>query len=412
MKVEAEIPRLKKITIDVDEESTVGQLKKKLCEELSLEHSLTTILHGGKPIPEGEQLKNLPEGKLKFELDYLWSRQTLIWGLEGQKLLREAKVFIAGAGALGNETAKNLALMGVGRITIADHDTVETSNLSRCVFFDRNDVGGFKASTLAHKLEKKFPYVEFKAYNMRVEEVPDEEILTSNVLISGLDNLASRAYMTSLANRYNIPLVDGGMAGNLCRIQSFTPGQSPCPICMIPVLDYGQLTGLRNPCSAPLEEATTPSLMTATSLVSAVQSSEAVKLILMGDKNLREKLSLHPLEGVLIIDLQFNRFSLMPLKKNPNCFICGVRGIAKDHVRVFELNFNGQPVPYRLLIEKIKEILETVEEPHLYERKNGGYINLVKNQIRGEERINTGSYIHVIFKNKSDQYKEAIIKLM
>ncbi|MEM2963873.1 MAG: ThiF family adenylyltransferase, partial [Candidatus Bathyarchaeia archaeon] len=372
MKVEVEIPRLKKIIIDVDEESTVEQLKKRLCEELSLESSLTTILQGGKPIPEGQQLKNQNEGK--FELDYLWSRQALIWGLEGQKLLRESKVFIAGAGALGNETAKNLALMGVGHITIADHDKVETSNLSRCVFFDKKDVGKFKAHTLAQKLGKKFPYVKFKAYNMRVEEVPEEEFLSSNVLISGLDNLTSRAYMASLANRYNIPLVDGGMVGNLCRVQIFSPGQSPCPICMVPVLDYGQLTGLRNPCSAPLEDTTIPSFITATSLVSAVQSSEAVKLILKGANSLREDLNLRPLEGVLIIDLQFNRFSLMPLKKNPNCFVCGARGIAKNHVRILELNFNGQPVPYRLLIEKIKEKLEA-EELHLYERKNGRYIN-------------------------------------
>lgn len=410
MKVEVEIPRLKKITLNVDEEATVEQLKKTLCDQLSLEHSLTTMLQGGKPLREGERLKNLPEGK--FKLDYIWSRQALIWGLEGQKLLREAKAFIAGAGALGNETSKNLALMGVGRLTIADHDRVETSNLSRCVFFDRKDVGKFKAYTLARKLERKFPHAEFKAYNMRVEEVPEEEILSSNVLISGLDNLASRAYLSSLANRYNIPLVDGGMVGNLCRVQSFNPGESPCPVCMVPILDYGQLTGLRNPCTAPLEETVNPSLITATSLVSAVISSEAVKLILMRGKGLREKLPLQPMEGVLIVDLQFNRFTVMPLKKNPNCFICGVRGIAKNHVKVLELDFNGQPVPTRLLIEKVKEKLKTAEDPHLYVRKNGCYINLVKNKPEDEKRINTGSYIHVIFKNEVDEYKEAIIKLV
>jgi len=48
-----------------------------------------------------------------------------------QELLSRSKVVVVGAGALGNEILKNLALLGIGGILIVDVDQVETSNLSR-----------------------------------------------------------------------------------------------------------------------------------------------------------------------------------------------------------------------------------------------------------------------------------------
>lgn len=48
-----------------------------------------------------------------------------------QQRLARARVLVVGAGALGNEVLKNLALLGVGRIYIVDFDQVEMSNLSR-----------------------------------------------------------------------------------------------------------------------------------------------------------------------------------------------------------------------------------------------------------------------------------------
>src|SRR5258707_3325621 len=62
-----------------------------------------------------------------------------------QERLSAARVLVVGAGALGNEVLKNLALLGVGTVYVIDLDTIETSNLSRSVLFRAEDGGQSKA---------------------------------------------------------------------------------------------------------------------------------------------------------------------------------------------------------------------------------------------------------------------------
>ncbi|MDB5324887.1 MAG: UBA/THIF-type binding protein, partial [Phycisphaerales bacterium] len=82
------------------------------------------------------------------EQDGRFDRFKLI-GWWDQRRLSEAKVLVIGAGALGNEIIKNLALLGVGHVVIADKDTIENSNLSRSVLYRADDTGQMKATTAA-----------------------------------------------------------------------------------------------------------------------------------------------------------------------------------------------------------------------------------------------------------------------
>src|SRR4051794_34828877 len=68
-----------------------------------------------------------------------------------QERLAAAKVLVVGAGALGNEVLKNIALLGVGTTYLIDFDTVETSNLSRSVLFRHGDGGRPKAEVAAER---------------------------------------------------------------------------------------------------------------------------------------------------------------------------------------------------------------------------------------------------------------------
>ena len=60
-----------------------------------------------------------------------YSRQILLFGEEGQEKLKAAKVFVAGAGGLGSPVSTYLAIAGIGKIILADFDTVDSTNLNR-----------------------------------------------------------------------------------------------------------------------------------------------------------------------------------------------------------------------------------------------------------------------------------------
>jgi len=80
-----------------------------------------------------------------------------------QQRLRSARVLVIGAGALGNEIIKNLALLGVGNVVIADKDTIENSNLSRSVLYREADAGRSKAVVAAAAARDIYPAINATA---------------------------------------------------------------------------------------------------------------------------------------------------------------------------------------------------------------------------------------------------------
>src|SRR5262245_54229459 len=77
-----------------------------------------------------------------------------------QELLARSHVLVIGAGALGNEVVKNLALLGVGHVVVVDMDSVETSNLSRSVLFREGDEGKAKATCAALAARGIYPGID------------------------------------------------------------------------------------------------------------------------------------------------------------------------------------------------------------------------------------------------------------
>src|SRR3954463_8917044 len=74
-----------------------------------------------------------------------------------QELVRAARILVVGAGALGNEVIKNLALLGVGHVIVADMDHVELSNPSRSILFRSEDEGRSKADCAARAARTIYP---------------------------------------------------------------------------------------------------------------------------------------------------------------------------------------------------------------------------------------------------------------
>lgn len=74
-----------------------------------------------------------------------------------QEKLKKAKILVIGAGALGNEIIKNLALLGIGNLFIVDMDSIENSNLSRSVLYRAKDNGYGKAQTASLTAKEIYP---------------------------------------------------------------------------------------------------------------------------------------------------------------------------------------------------------------------------------------------------------------
>ena len=200
-----------------------------------------------------------------------------------QKKLQAARVLVIGAGALGNEILKNLALLGFERIVVVDLDRIEESNLSRAILFSGEDVGSFKAEAAARSLKKIAP-------QMRVRPIVANAVQSSglglfawsDVIIAGLDNREARLWINRCAWKMNRPWIDGAIEGINGVARAFVAGQAPCYECTLGETDW-KLLEQRMSCNLLLREANTEGKVATTptisSVIAGIEVQEAVKLL-------------------------------------------------------------------------------------------------------------------------------------
>ncbi len=113
-----------------------------------------------------------------------------------QSLLTAARVLVVGAGALGNEVIKNLALLGVGNLIIADMDRVEESNLSRSILFRPEDEGEFKATAAARASRQIYPgMTAVAAVGNVLSDIGLGYFRWAQVVVGALDNREARVFV-------------------------------------------------------------------------------------------------------------------------------------------------------------------------------------------------------------------------
>ena len=200
-----------------------------------------------------------------------------------QKKLQSARVLVVGAGALGNEILKNLALLGFERIVVVDLDKIEESNLSRTILYRSGDVGSYKAEAAARSVLTLAPNVKVKPLVANVVQDCGLGIFAwSDVIIAGLDNREARLWINRCAWKMNRPWIDGAIEGINGVARVFVAGAAPCYECTLGETDW-KLLEQRMSCNLLLREANTEGKVATTptisSVIAGIEVQEAVKLL-------------------------------------------------------------------------------------------------------------------------------------
>lgn len=200
-----------------------------------------------------------------------------------QEVLRAAHVLVVGAGALGNEVLKNLALLGVGRVTIVDFDRIEASNLTRSVLYRAADRGRAKVEVAAEALRDLNPDVRVRAiFGDVLADVGLGVFRDSDVVIGCLDNREARLWVNRCCWKVSRPWVDGGIQEINGVVKTFVPPASSCYECAMTENDY-RLINLRYSCPLlrheDLQSGKVPTAPTIASMIGGWQTQEALKLL-------------------------------------------------------------------------------------------------------------------------------------
>jgi molybdopterin/thiamine biosynthesis adenylyltransferase/predicted RNA-binding Zn-ribbon protein involved in translation (DUF1610 family) len=229
-----------------------------------------------------------------------YHRQGLIDWWE-QARVSAARVLVVGAGALGNEILKLLALTGVGRTLVYDPDLIERSNLSRCVLFRDADEGEAKADVAVRRMREINPEILAVARRENViERAGLGAFAWADVVVAGVDNREARVFVSSACARTGKSWVDGAIEALSGVVRVFEPRHTACYECTMNATDR-KLLAERRSCAllarSVVARGHVPTTAVAASIVAALQVQEALKL-LHGQPTLRgEGLYIDGLQG-------------------------------------------------------------------------------------------------------------------
>jgi len=232
-------------------------------------------------------------------------------GAEGQRHLRGARVVIIGCGALGSAQAEALARAGVGHLRIVDRDFVEASNLQRQTMFTESDARERlpKAVACVNRIALINSEIEAEAEVLDVNHTNVERLIKDcDVVLDGTDNFATRYLINDACVKHRVNWIYGAAVASYGVTMTVRPHVTPCLRC---VLEEAPPAGSAETCD------TAGVIMPIISLVTAVQVSEALKLLVGQTERLHNSL--------MQFDVWSNEWRRIALKSPmPGCLTCGV----------------------------------------------------------------------------------------
>jgi molybdopterin-synthase adenylyltransferase len=230
-----------------------------------------------------------------------YDRQIRMLGIEGQKKLKDAKVFIAGAGGLGSPISIYLAAAGIGTIILADRDEVELSNLNRQILHWGRDVGRKKAVSAKEKLSQVNGEIDIQAIVATIDDDNISDLVGDcDLIIDAMDNYPIRYLLNRTALEKNVPLIHGAIHGFHGQATTVLPGGSACLRCIFP----------HAPPAMPF-----PVIGVTPGIIGMIQAGEAIKYFTGMGELLAGKL--------LIWDGLTSQTDVVAVDPDPGCRDCG-----------------------------------------------------------------------------------------
>ncbi len=202
-----------------------------------------------------------------------------------QSILRRARIMVVGAGALGNETLKNLALLGVGGLFIVDFDTISGSNLSRTVLFRKQDVGREKAAAAADAIRQLA--LETTAcisyfHGDMVWDLGLGSYRSMDIVLGCVDNDEARLAINRACRSVGVPWINAGIHGLSGNIMVFGK-EGVCYECNVTPDQIEDARSRYDSCENVrkryLLQERMPTVQVTSALISALQVQEAIKLL-------------------------------------------------------------------------------------------------------------------------------------
>jgi len=233
-------------------------------------------------------------------------------GIEGQERLRAAHALIIGAGGLGCPAALYLAASGIGKLTLADPDKVDLTNLQRQILFRTDSVGTPKVAAARSALNALNPDVCIFPLEKRISTRELETLLVDvDVVLDCSDNFATRHALNRACVKHKKPLVSGAAIRFDAQVAVFDlrKPDAPCYACLFP--EDGKIEEVQ--CStmgvfAPL-----------TGIVGAIQAMEAAKLLISAGETLNGRL--------LLLDAKRSDWRTVRVKRDSTCAVCSRIGV-------------------------------------------------------------------------------------
>jgi adenylyltransferase/sulfurtransferase len=252
-----------------------------------------------------------------------YSRHILLneFGIEAQERLDKSHALVVGAGGLGSAALMYLASAGVGRISVADGDVVDLTNLQRQVVHREDTVGMNKALSAKRQLSAINSTIQIDAITQRLAGAAlDNAVHRADIILDCSDNFVTRHAINRACVQHRKPLVSGAGVRFDGQITSFDlrRAESPCYHCLFPDQPHAE----EERCAvmgvfAPL-----------VGIIGTMQAAEAIRLL----ANIGESLT----GRMLMLDGRSLSWQTVKFRRDPHCAVCAAPEAPNAMTRTYE----------------------------------------------------------------------------